>query len=251
MISGKQPNITQVPSGIFLNHVEEAYVVNAYADVYVVMAQPDTEIKDKIQEQLKLFDSANSMMRVKFTLHSQKPHGAPDLAPLRQAWTHRQRILSARMDPQVEMPNKRSKRGLFNFIGQLSSSLFGTATQEDVDNLRKCHNQLAGATEHLIDSHNQVISKVNKLQGKQNEIIQQLNIQEERLKVLVNSNIQSFGAVALQIRRNFVALQIESALVDLESMVSLWLEYKQIEKMQQTVCNAKYLYTQIYYHKKC
>ena len=60
--------------------------------------------------------------------------------------------------PEIQMPssNSRSKRALLPFIGQLSHSLFGTATEHDVRILAAHIQRLAGQTKTLSRSFQQV-----------------------------------------------------------------------------------------------
>ena len=48
-------------------------------------------------------------------------------------WEQRIRDMEATMTPPSQMlPNTRIKRGLFNFVGEIGATLFGTATENQV-----------------------------------------------------------------------------------------------------------------------
>ena len=56
---------------------------------------------------------------------------------------------------------KRSKRGLLNFIGKISRTLFGTATEDQVNDLRRVVNRLVSHRSVLTHEVSDLISVVN------------------------------------------------------------------------------------------
>ena len=60
----------------------------------------------------------------------------------RNVWEQRIRDMKATMTPPSQMlPNTRIKRGLFNFVGEIGSTLFGTATERPGGSVEMSHYQ--------------------------------------------------------------------------------------------------------------
>lgn len=56
---------------------------------------------------------------------------------------------------------KRTRRGLLNLVGTVSKSLFGTATESDVNELRAALDDVGRTTDMLVHDHRRMISVVN------------------------------------------------------------------------------------------
>ena len=59
-------------------------------------------------------------------------------------------------------PHKRTRRGLLNFVGDLSKSLFGTATQEDVERVAKVVNDIGHSEYKTVKRVNELLAVVNR-----------------------------------------------------------------------------------------
>ena len=91
-------------------------------------------------------------------------------------WTQQFEMLCKMLPPKSD----RSKRGLFNFVGKLSSSLFGTATQEEVDEIREVSSALQNRQEVIVKKQNIIIGVVNHLS-------QQQQLTQQKLSEVVNT----------------------------------------------------------------
>ena len=69
----------------------------------------------------------------------------------------------------------RSKHALIGFVGDLSSSLFGTARESDVKNIRDAQNLLAGKMETIVRSQNKLVAVINLLRRGQAIIRKKVN----------------------------------------------------------------------------
>ena len=70
---------------------------------------------------------------------------------------------------------QRSRRGLANFVGKLSSWLFGTATEDDIKKLKEADRLLATTVEGVVKTQNVLVGRVNELGRVQRKIITTTN----------------------------------------------------------------------------
>ena len=92
------------------------------------------------------------------------------------------------------MPN-RIKRGLFNFVGDINSYLFGTATQEQIDEVetklsavkdaQQQEMAIIASNSHILEQHK---DKINDLVTTVNEILGQTNLILSRVEMLTAGN---------------------------------------------------------------
>lgn len=61
----------------------------------------------------------------------------------------------------TEITEKCDKRGIFGFVGQIGSALFGTATTSDVQAIAKANEEIAERVEGVIIDQRKAIAKVN------------------------------------------------------------------------------------------
>jgi len=119
------------------------------------------------------------------------------------------------------MKNRRLRRGLFDFVGDISSKLFGTARQSDVDAVIKAVSELAQQNMHVAYSINQMQSYINKTTA-------ELQTDRDRLN-LVTTHINTLQMDLTTIRRALNDQAKRIALLEigaqLEQVVSLLEEY--------------------------
>ncbi|ELT98950.1 hypothetical protein CAPTEDRAFT_205666 [Capitella teleta] len=71
-------------------------------------------------------------------------------------------VLRKRLE-RVRVNSRRSKRGLFNIFGSIGKSLFGVATDEDLQALQKTVTEHQGQMTDFVTAHNRLIGVVNKM----------------------------------------------------------------------------------------
>ena len=69
----------------------------------------------------------------------------------------------------------RQRRGLFNFIGDIGSTLFGIPSASDISSLKKANQRLATEVQGVVTVQRKVIAKVNLLGQKQQEMLGSIN----------------------------------------------------------------------------
>lgn len=135
---------------------EPVYEVRAYAQVYVTLRQ-NKELDDKIRQTLEAIRQIRDGNEGFITNY----HGL---------FRVRIRNLERRAVHVV-----RNRRGLFNFVGEIGSTLFGIPSPSDLNALKRVNRKLAGAVQGITTVQRQVIGKVNLLGRKQQQIIETLN----------------------------------------------------------------------------
>ena len=82
----------------------------------------------------------------------------------------------------------RTRRGLFDIVGDIASSLFGIPSANDLKHLRVANEKLATAVEGVVEHQRKVVAKVNILGRKQQQIVDKVNQvihhQKEQFEVL-------------------------------------------------------------------
>ena len=92
---------------------------------------------------------------------------------------HQQELLSKvqRMHELLDKYHKpdelfsRAKRGLFNFVGDAASTLFGTPSASDLEKLKDANQQLADAVDGVVRTQQAIVGRVNKLGQAQANIV--------------------------------------------------------------------------------
>jgi len=78
----------------------------------------------------------------------------------------------------------RTKRGLFNFIGDIASSLFGTPSASDMATLQEAQTALASTVDQVVETQTQTIAVVNMLNENQQRIASTLNRATLQINIL-------------------------------------------------------------------
>lgn len=90
---------------------------------------------------------------------------------------------------RTESPT-RIKRGLFNFIGEIGSTLFGIPSPSDIEGLKEANRKLGSAVQGVVRTQRGIITKVNQI-GRQQQI----------LKDTVNKVIRTQNAQARELEK--------------------------------------------------
>ena len=77
-------------------------------------------------------------------------------------WEQRIRDMEATITPPSQMlPNTQIKRGLFNFVGEIGATSFGTATEDQVAQLKHHITKAQRTNRRIVHVTNELISVVN------------------------------------------------------------------------------------------
>ena len=171
--------IHSIDSGAIVVHREPVREVAAYAQIFVQLSEDHT-----LDDQWRgLCDQVDKWIDEHVT-HSDLPLRGLNVLLKKRVQHLRSRI--ARTD--------RVRRGLFDFVGDIASSLFGIPSAEDIRSLKHANKILASEMEGVVTSQRKVIAKVNMLGRRQQEIASKVNEIVEHQKI-ENSAIQHFYAL--------------------------------------------------------
>ena len=168
--------ITPIRSGAIIASEEAVREVSAYADIYVQLTE-DHSFDEKWTELCQQLDG----------ITRKQPHNYREIELLHLDILLQKRIrdLKARI-----VKTDRSRRGLFNIVGDIASSLFGIPSANDLEHLKATDNKLATEVEGVIVHQKKIVAKVNILGRRQQQIVEKVNevIQhQERQFVVFNS----------------------------------------------------------------
>ena len=128
--------------------------------------------------------------------------------------------------PSLMLPNTQIKRGLFNFVGEIGATLFGTATEDRVAQLKHHITKAQRTNRRIVHATNELISVVNQTRAEVSLNCQHLVAVEQFAKELY-AELVTYRAVLDGFVGSLIALeestQIDRILSALESVLNLWL----------------------------
>jgi len=92
--------------------------------------------------------------------------------------------------------SRRSRRGLFDFVGKVSKSLFGTATAEDISNLQAGVDALGNQQTVIIENQNKLIGVVTEMSEDLQEHSRALNLIRGRTERLISRQDQIVAVIS-------------------------------------------------------
>ena len=140
--------------------VEDALLVRYHFDALQGIPSDIASVTAKLEEAVENINHAlDNQAHIQTHLHA-----ATILSMLKARLTYLQiTLLHATHDYNVHPVHARSKRGLLNALGRASQYLFGTAMDDDVQDLREHYNKVvtvAAANRKVLNLHNKQISKL-------------------------------------------------------------------------------------------
>ena len=158
-------NITPVPDGVVVQERGEARAVEGEISLYVRIETPD--VIEMFQQLEPLVDAAQRAVQA-------ANYTSDTLHLISKRLSRMKEIIVINREPS---PTRR-KRGLIDLFGTIGKSLFGIATEADVEavrtmtadvshetiTLRKAHNQLVGTVNHVIEVVHSVEEEVENLE---------------------------------------------------------------------------------------
>ena len=159
MACGQQ--ITKIETGAVVAHKEEIRPIRSYAKIFVKLSQEHTfdETWSTILKQIQ-----GEVSQTYNRGHSNYTNVSEIFYKRIASVKRRIQRLSAR-----EL-QRRKRRGLFNFIGDVASSLFGIPSASDVSALKEANQKLAGAVQGVMKTTQAIVVKVNQLGQQQEQI---------------------------------------------------------------------------------
>ena len=144
--------------------------------------------------------------------------------------------MEATMLLQPIQVSKRHKRGLFNFVGELGSTLFGTATAKQV---RACKRQIEEARklkQTIVHSYNEMTTVINQTRAEVS--LNRAHLQ--KVETVVNNVFQQMVLTELSLTKTVTKVStleeeviIDRLLAALESVHNLWLRHADRYRQQR------------------
>ncbi len=176
-------DITAITTGAIIAHEAPTREINAYAKIYVALTEDIEESQNQWNE---LCDRVAKAIDYRF-----------QYLPNATGIKHLQSALMERVDrlqQRIARTHQRQKRGLFNFVSSIASSLFGIPSASDLESLKEVNRVLASEVEGIVDTQRKVIGKVNLLgrqqqvlAGRVDQVIQHIQSQEDAILELQNT----------------------------------------------------------------
>ena len=124
MLTDNVPHL--LSDGLLLTHASDIHVRRGTYTVLVVIDAP--------QREPRMVERLNDL---KFVIEKLRTHQNYSCTT-HYVWEQHNPNMEATMTPPSQMlPNPRIKRDLFNFVGEIGSTLFSTATEEQVAQLKR------------------------------------------------------------------------------------------------------------------
>jgi hypothetical protein len=114
------------------------------------------------------------------------------------------------------LPKARRKRGLINLVGKVSKVLFGTATEQDVDDLASIINVLHSNEHAIVHSVNNQVTYLNRLGGAVKFNYEAIANLTANLEIIALNAQEGFQEVASTIKRNNKKIEAASVIQKLE-----------------------------------
>ena len=143
-------------------------VPHLLSDILLITRASDLHVRRGTYTVLVVIDAPRSEPRMEERLNElrlviEKLGTHQNYSPTtRNVWEQRIRDMDATMTPPSQMrPNTRIKRGLFNFVGEIGATLFGTATENQVAQLQHHITKAQRTNRRIVHATNELISVVN------------------------------------------------------------------------------------------
>ena len=148
MVTDNVPHL--LSHGLLITRASDIHVCQGSYTVLVVIDAPQRE--PRMEERL------NKLRLVIEKLGNHQNYSCT----IRNVWEQRIRNMEATMTPPSQMfPNTQIKRGLFNFVGEIRSTLFGTAIGDRVAQLKHHIAKAQRTNRRIVHDTNELISVVN------------------------------------------------------------------------------------------
>ena len=163
--------LIRVPSGVILAAEEAVHTITGRATVYVPLSKDNPEERIEWRRSLASIESGlesvinavpNASFMIQHGKRLMKRHYVRAFENLKEAFP---------LPPGPNVPmSPRQKRGLFNFMGDIASSLFGTPSASDLEALQSAQAALAETVDTVVDTQKAIIGVVNTLNENQQKV---------------------------------------------------------------------------------
>ena len=228
-----QPDITAVDTGAIIAHKEPIREIRGYAKIFVSLTE-DHKLDDQW---------ANICDKLVTTITSRFPTNINTVMEFRAILLTRVETLRRRISG-----TQRTKRGLFNFIGDIGSALFGIPSASDIHALAEANKQLAEEVEGVIVTQQRVVAKVNLLGRQQQQIVGKVNAiidQQRRQEHHIKQMFQAATALQFVIEFNQDALRLEFLIEMISDHIAQYEESLAQIQAVRVACEARIVTEQV------
>ena len=225
--------ITEVTTGAIIAHKEPVREIKGYAKVFISLTE-DHRLDDQW---------ANICDNLAATIRSRFPTNVNTMLEFRAILLTRVDTLRRRISR-----TQRARRGLFNFIGDIGSALFGIPSASDIHALAEANKQLADEVEGVIVTQQKVVAKVNllgrqqqQLVGKVNAIIDHQRNQDINIKMV----FQAASALQFLVEFNQDALRLEFLIEMISDHITQYEEALAQIQAVRVACEARIVTEQV------
>ena len=161
----------------------------------------------------------------------------------REVWLDRMAALSAKRDILLDIPmvvptNRRrsARRGLFDSVGKLSKSLFGTATENDIrvlSNFIRQNQQGINVLHHNVAELISVVNQTRRYVGENRMDLQDVRAEMARLHALATATARRTQALELYRGRAMICRHVDLAILQMEIAIRDYRLQEQIFHQQR------------------
>ena len=224
-----------LPDGILITGGEETRSHVATWTILVTLDVPIEEpgMRTRLRHFRELVDSIHRVRKL----------------PISQTgWMQRIKDIEDTMLPGASTDITRMRRGLLNFVGDISNKLFGTATEQEVEECRRYINAVSTSNRHVAHVVNNLVTVVNQThdQVKQNRAHLQ-NLEKYMDKAYDFVRVLHRGLDRQQQRLEILTLELRlnQMLTTIETAHNLWLRQLDRYKRQRASLDLGYLTEEI------
>ena len=160
-------DIQRVETGALITHQEPIYEIIGYARIYAQLSNNNHDP----QPWMDIINSIENMTKESIPKEVRTLEGDLRDYNLRPLQVHRLEGLSLR----IAHHHARPKRGLFDFIGNIASDLFGIPSADDIRLLQEANTRLASAVDGLVHTQQALVGRVNILGRNQARMMSAIN----------------------------------------------------------------------------
>ena len=185
--------LKNIPDGVMVTKPENIRIERGLWTVLVVLTDP--ALLTATREKQAIRDLARKL--INWTKHHVPCNGNDSCWAYReQRWITKRLGLLAQDESQtlqIAMKEQRKKRGLLNLGGTILKKIFGTATEADVEDIRKAVQESQRQNQKLIHMDQQLVTVINHAINEQNEERKRINVVQDAIDKLQNTTLRVFA----------------------------------------------------------
>lgn len=231
-VDESHPEIILMNTGAIIAQQEPILEIKAYADIFVALTSEHTLDQSWLASVTQVDDMIDRYVLIQLRGITTDKH--PGLKTLLK---ERTKAIKRRL---VRTQN-RAKRGLFNFIGDIGSSLFGIPSASDIEGLKEANKVLTETVDGVIRTQRKTVARVNLL----GRVQQQISVAVNKLIEHQAAQDQILRTVAGQTRDNTWMIRVTTLLDVIEDRLSMYEEALGQVQAIRIACEARLVTEQV------